>query len=104
MHAKIISTTRVQSSALIKNGHLYMYIRYRNNSQKNEAEELKKLKYTTSLYYSHAISTPKIPVTFNKFEKAKLENFDFVHLLSSSFFFLSSFTSKAQKLYGLCEF
>ena len=37
-------------------------------------------------YHSNDISTPKVPLPFNKFEKNKLENFNFVHLLSSSFF------------------
>ena len=54
---------------------------------------------TTSLQYSYAISTPKVPLTFNKFEKTKLENFDFVHLL-----LLSSSTDIAQKVYRLCKF
>ena len=52
---------------------------------------------TASLCYSNAKSTVKVPLTFNKVEKTKVENFDFVHLLSSS-------TRIAQKVYGLCEF
>ena len=45
--------------------------------------ELKSLQ-TTSLCYSNATckSTPKVPLTFNKLEKTKLENFDFGPLLS----------------------
>ena len=46
---------------------------------------------TTSLCYSIAKSTLKTPLTFSKVEKTKHENFDFVHILSSSFFFLLSF-------------
>ena len=41
--------------------------------------------YGTSLCFSNVKSTPEVPLTFNKVEKTKLENFDFVHL--SSFFF-----------------
>ena len=48
--------------------------------------------------YSNAVSTPKVPLTFNKFEKTKLENCDFVHLLPSSS------TNIAQKVNGLCKF
>ena len=40
-----------------------------------------------SLCYSNAKSTLKVLLTFNNVEKTKLENFDFVHLLTS--FFLS---------------
>ena len=53
--------------------------------------------HTTSLYYSNGISPPKVPLTFNKFEKTKLENYDFVDLLSSSS------TGIAQKVYGLSK-
>ena len=48
----------------------------------------------SSLYYSSAISTPKIPLTFNKFGKIKLENFDFVRLFSSSCLFFHGNNSK----------
>ena len=51
---------------------------------KKRAQELKKLK-TTSVLDSNAISTAEVPLTFNKFEKTKLGNFDFVHLLLSFF-------------------
>ena len=63
---------------------------------KNEVKEIKNLQ-ATSLYNSNAISTPNVPLTFNKSEKTKHENFNFVHLLSSS-------TGIAQKVYGLYEF
>ena len=43
---------------------------------------------TTSLGYSIAKSTLQVPLTFNKAEKTKRENVNFVHLLS---FFLSFF-------------
>ena len=69
---------------------------------KTKQRSLKSLQ-TTSLYYSNAISTLKVPLTFNKFEKNQLENFNFAHLLSF-LFFLSSPTSIAQKVYGLCKF
>ena len=59
-----------------------------NNSKKNEAEEVKSLQ-TTFFYYSNAISTPNVKLTFNNLEKTKLENFDFVHFLS---FFLLLFS------------
>ena len=39
---------------------------------------------TTSFCYSNTKSTLKVPLTFNKVETTKLENFDFVYLLSSS--------------------
>ena len=38
---------------------------------------------TISLSYSSAKSTLKVPLTFNKVEKTKNENFNFVHLVSS---------------------
>ena len=74
----------------VQNGRLY--IRYRSNSQKNEAEEWKCFQ-TTSICYSFAKSSLKSLINFSKVEKTKHENFDFVHLLSSSFFFflVSSF-------------
>ena len=58
---------------------------------------------TTSLCYSIAKSTLKTPLTFSKVEKTKLENFDFVHLLSSSSSSSSS-SSITQKLYGVCKY
>ena len=72
--------------AQVQNGHLYIW--YRSNSQKNGAEEWKSLQ-TTSLCYSIAKSTLKTPLTFSKVDKTKHENFDFVHLSSSFFFFFS---------------
>ena len=77
-----------------------LHLLYRSCSQKNQAEELKSLK-TTSLCYSNAKSTPKILLTFSKVEKTKVENFDFVPLLSSFFFFL--LPQNKSKVYGLCE-
>ena len=43
----------------------------------------------TSLCYSNAKHALKVSLTFNKVEKSKHENYDFVHLHSSSFFFIS---------------
>ena len=86
--------------AEVQNGRLY--IRYRSNSQKTKQRGEKSLQ-TTSLCYSIAKSTLKTPLTFSKVDKTKHENFDFVHLLSSSFFlFLSS--SITQELYGVCKY
>ena len=68
----------------VQNGHLY--IMYRRSSQKNEAEERKKLTEYISLLLI-AKSTLKTPLTFIKVDKTKHENFDLVYLLSSSFFF-----------------
>ena len=48
----------------------------------------------TSPGYSIAKSTLKVPLTLNKVEKTKVENFGFVHLLSSSFFFSIKHNSK----------
>ena len=39
---------------------------------------------TLSILLLQCISTSKVPLTFNKLEKTKLGNFNFVHLLSSS--------------------
>ena len=66
----------------VYNGHLY--IRYRRGSQKNKAESSKNLQ-TTSLFHSNAKTTLTVLLTFNKVEKTKVENFDFV------FFFLLLF-------------
>ena len=44
---------------------------------------------STSLFYSNAKSTLKVPLTFNKIEKTKPENFNFVLLLSFSFFLVT---------------
>ena len=55
---------------------------------------MKKAYKTTSLCYSIAKSTLKTLLTFSKVEKTKHENFDFVHLLSSSFFFFIKHNSK----------
>ena len=49
---------------------------------------------TTSFYYSNDKSIPKVLLTFNKVQKTKLENFDFLHLLSS-LFFLARHNSKS---------
>ena len=69
----------------VKNGPLY--IRYRNNSPKYKAEELKKLT-DYFLYYSKAISTPKVPLTFNEFEKPNLKvSILFIFFLLLSFVF-----------------
>ena len=76
-----------------------------NNSQKNEAEELKSLQTAcTSLYYTNAIYTPKVPLPHNTFDKTKLEYFDFVHLFSSFFLYLTSSTAKTKKVYSFCIF
>ena len=40
-----------------------------------------------ALCYFNAKSTVKVSLSFNKVEKTKVESFDFLHLLSSSFFF-----------------
>ena len=71
--------------AKVQNGRLY--IRYRSNSQKTKQRSEKSLQ-TTSLCYSIAKSTLKTPLRFSKVEKTKHENFDFVHLLSSSSSFI----------------
>ena len=55
--------------------------------RKTKQRSAKRLQ-TTSLGYSIAKSTLQVPLTFNKAEKTKRENVNFVHLLS--FFFLSS--------------
>ena len=55
---------------------------------RKEKQRSAKCFQTTSLCYSNAKSTLKVPLTLNKVEKTELENFDFVHLLSF-FFFLS---------------
>ena len=68
--------------AQVQNGRLY--IRYKSNSQKTKQRSEKSLQ-TTSFCYSIAKSILKTPPTFSKVEKTKHENFDFVHLLSSSF-------------------
>ena len=70
----------------VQNGHLY--IRYRRNFQKNEAEECEKLT-DYILYYSNARSTLLVLLAFIKFKKAKCENFNFAHRSSFclSFFF-----------------
>ena len=78
----------------VQNGRLY--VRYRRSSQTNEAEELKQLTDFNLCYFS-AKSTLKVLLTINKFEKTKLENFDFVHLLSS----LPGIT---QNVYSVCEY
>ena len=70
---------------------------YKGNSQENEPAELKSLQ-TASLFYSNAKSTLKVPLTFNRVEKAKLKNFDFVHFLSSSS------TGITRKAHGLRKF
>ena len=57
---------------------------------KNKAEMSKKLTDCTTLCYSIAKSTLYVPLTFLKIEKTKLENFNFVHLLSSCSSFSSS--------------
>ena len=62
----------------VQNGHLY--IMYKSSSQKTKQRSSKRLQ-------TNAKSTLKIPLTFNKVEKTKLEDFNFVHLFSSSFFF-----------------
>ena len=64
-----------------QNGHLY--IRYRSSSKKMRQRSSKSLQ-TTSLRYSNAKSSPKALPTFSKVEKTKLENFNFVQLLSFS--------------------
>ena len=56
-------------------------------SRKMKQMSLKSLR-TIFLPYSNAKSTPKVLLTFNKVEKTKLENFNFVQFFSS--FFLSS--------------
>ena len=73
--------------AQVQNGRLY--IRYRSNSKKKTKQRSEKSLQTTSLCYSIAKSSLKPPLTFSKVEKTKRENFDFVHLLSSFFFFFS---------------
>ena len=60
-----------------------LYVRYRSSSPKTKHRSSKSLR-TTSFYYFNAKSAPKVTLTFNKFEKIELENFDFVHLLFSS--------------------
>ena len=52
---------------------------------------------TASLYCSNAKSTLIVPLTIVKLEKTKPENFDFVHLSSSS-------SSITQKLYVVSEY
>ena len=81
--------------AQVQNGRLY--IRYRSNSQKKTKQRSEKSVQTTTLCYSIAKSTLKTPLTFSKVKKTKHENFDFVHLLSSSFFFLVSFIKHNSK-------
>ena len=82
----------------VQNGQ--RYIRYRSSSQKNKAEpeECKSLQ-TTSLCYSNVKSTLSVPLTFNRVEKNKHENFYFCS--SSSFFFLVTNNSK---LYSVCDY
>ena len=48
-----------------------------------------------SLSYSNAESTLKALLTFNRVEKTKHKNFDFVH------FFLPDIT---RKVYGVCKY
>ena len=68
--------------------------------KKTKQRSSKSLQTTcTSLCYSNAKSAVKVPLTFNKVEKTKVENFDFVNL-SSSF----SSTRITRKVYGVCEF
>ena len=55
--------------------------------RKTKQRSAKRLQ-TTSLGYSIAKSTLQVPLTFNKAEKTKREKVNFVHLLSSSSFFL----------------
>ena len=50
---------------------------------------------TTSLSYSNAKSTLKVPLTFNTLEKTKHKNLNFIHLFSSSCFFLARHNSKS---------
>ena len=50
-----------------------LYIRYRSSSQNTKLRSAKTLQ-TTSLCYSNAKSTLKVPLTFSMVEKTKLEN------------------------------
>ena len=85
----------------VQNGCLY--IRYRNNSMKNKAAESKSLQTISTS--SIAKPTLYVPLTFNKVEKTKHEYFDFVHLVSLSFFpSMSSPSCITQKLYDMCKY
>ena len=62
----------------VQNGR--QYIRYRSSSQENEAEERKKLTDNFP-YLANPKSTLYVPLTINKVEKTKYENFGFVNPL-----------------------
>ena len=61
---------------------------------------VKVLLQTTSLCFSIAKSTLKVPLIFLKVEKTKCENCNFVHFLPFIFFFVTH----NSKLYGVCEY
>ena len=72
----------------VQNGHLYL--RYGSNFVITTAKSDETLtdKKPLLFYYKNA---PRVLLAHTKAEKNKHENFDFVHLLSSFFFFLSFF-------------
>ena len=73
----------------VENGRLY--IRYRSSSQKMKQRSSKSLQ-TASLCYSNAKSTLLVLLTFNRVEKTKHKNFNFVHIF---LFFIHRRNSKS---------
>ena len=76
---------------------VHVHVRYRSISQKNKAEEFKRIT-NYFLCYSNAKSTLLVLLTFNKVKKPNHQTFDFVYLLLFLLsFFLSSSPGITQK-------
>ena len=81
----------------VRNGRLYL--RYGSSPREMKQRRQRSLQATSPGYFI-AKSTLKVPLTFNKVKKFKVENFDFLPLLSSS----SSPSSITQNLYGVRKY